>query len=515
MWRQRMLSGVLGLILALGWLAVAAEAQSPRRGGTLTIGNDEDSVGLDPHLSVAFASSNYYEHVYNGLLRFNARMELEGDLAASWEVPDPRTYVFKLRKGVRFHNGRELTAEDVKYSIDRIRDPKNGSVVRSVYAAVERVETPDAHTVVLKLNRPNAALIGMLATRASHVVPKEEVDRHGTLQKVAVGTGPFKLVEHVAGSHTRFVRNDQYFEAGLPYLDGFTIQVIKDESSRLAALRKGTVDVTWIKATEVEELARREKGIVSADTPEARHLYVWLNTRQPPFNNVKVRQAVAASLNRQEIIDTVLLGRGKLTTAIPPATVPFVLGPAEIAALPFYKADVAQAKKLLAEAGHPGGVEFTLKTSSHSPDYVPAAQVMQRQLAPAGIRLKIEQMEWGALLNLARTGGEFHAIAFARIWYPDPEGYTYDTLHGKGSFNVGGYSNPDSDRLLEEQRATVDVGKRVALWKDLQRLWAQDVPIVWPYAMRTRFNAWRPHVKGFQAMANSSRIYLREAWIER
>ncbi len=513
--RHRWPLTLLAVLLTLSAVSPLASAQAPKRGGTITVGNDEDAIGLDPHLSVAFASSNYYEHVYNGLLRFNARMELEGDLAASWEIPDPRTYVFKLRRGVKFHNGREMTAEDVRYSIERIRDPKNGSVVRSVYATVDKVEVPDASTVRLKLTRPDAALLGMLATRASYVVPKEEVEKHGTLQKVAIGTGPFKLAEYVPGSHTRYVRNDQYHEAGLPYLDGFTIQVIKDESSRLAALRKGTVDVTWIKATEIEELARKEKGISSADTPEARHLYVWLNTRQAPFNNVKLRQAVAASLNRQEIIDTVLLGRGKLTTAIPPATVPFVLSPAETAALPFYKPDVAAAKKLMAEGGQPNGFEFTLKTSAHSPDYVPAAQVMQRQLAKAGITAKIEQVEWGALLNLARTGGEFHSVAFARIWYPDPEGYTYDTLHSKGSFNVGGYANPDSDRLLEEQRATSDVAKRVALWKDLQRLWAQDVPIIWPYAMRTRFNAWRPNVKGFQAMANSSRIHLRETWVER
>jgi peptide/nickel transport system substrate-binding protein len=513
--RYRWLVGLGVVLLGLTWLVPAGQAQAPRRGGTLTVGNDEDAVGLDPHLSVAFASINFFEHVYNGLLRFNAKMELEGDLAASWEVPSPTTYVFKLRKGVRFHNGREMTAEDVRYSIDRIRDPKNGSVLRSVYSTVDRVETPDASTVRLRLSRPDAGLLGMLATRASYVVPKEEVEKHGTLQKVAVGTGAFKLAEHVPGDFARYVRNDQYFEAGLPYLDGFTIKVIKDESSRLAALRKGTVDIVWIKATEIEELARKEKGVISADTPEARHLYVWLNTRQAPFNNVKLRQAVAASLDRKEIIDTVLLGRGKLSTAIPPATVPFVLSPQETAALPFYKQDLALAKRLMAEAGFPNGFEFTFKTSPHSPDYVPAAQVMQRQLAKAGITMKIDQMEWGALLNLARTGGDFHALAFARIWYPDPEGYTYDTLHSKGSFNVGGYASADSDRLLEEQRATADVAKRVAMWKDLQQLWAQEVPIIWPYAMRTRFNAWKPQVKGFQAMANSSRIYLRETWLER
>jgi peptide/nickel transport system substrate-binding protein/oligopeptide transport system substrate-binding protein len=134
--------------------------------------------------------------------------------------------VFKLR-GVKFHNGREMTAEDVRYSIERIRDPKNslGAALRVRHRGAR--ETRDAYTVRLKLAKPDAALLGMLATRASYVVPKEEVEKHGTLQKVAVGTGAFTLAEHVTGSHARFVRNDQYFEAGLPYLDGFTIQVIR------------------------------------------------------------------------------------------------------------------------------------------------------------------------------------------------------------------------------------------------------------------------------------------------
>src|SRR5262249_4449564 len=374
---------------------------------------------LDPHISVAFASSNFYEHAYNGLTRFNAKMEIEGDLATSWEIPNPTTYVFRLRKGVKFHNGREMTADDVKYSIDRVRDPKTGAPIRDVYADVDKVETPDKYTVRLTLTRPNAALLSMMTGRASYVVPREEVDKHGTLQKVMVGTGPFKLAEHVPGDYARFVRNDSYHEPGLPYLDGFTIKVIKDESSRLAALRKGTVDLTWIKAIEIEELARKEKALSSMETHEARHLYIWFNTKEPPFNNVKLRQAVASALDRQEIIDTVLLGRGKLTTGLPPATVPYALSPADIAALPFYKQDLALTKKLLAEGGQPNGFEFTFKTSPHSPDYVPAAQVIQRQLAKAGITMKIEQMEWGALLKNFRDGTNFHAIAFARIWYPD------------------------------------------------------------------------------------------------
>ena len=502
---------VTGLCVALATVPAAAQ----KRGGTLVVGNDEDAVGLDPHVAFAFASSNFYEHVYTGLTRFNARMEIEGDLATSWEVPNPTTYVFRLRRGARFHNGREVTAEDVKYSIDRVRDPKTGSPVRDTYQSVEAVEVVDRHTVRLRLSKPDGSLLSLMTGRASYVVPREEVERHGNLQKTAVGTGPFKLAEHVPGDFARFVRNDQYYEAGLPYLDGFTIKVIKDESSRLAALRKGTVDLTWIKAVEIEDLARREKGVVSAETPEARHLYIWLNTKEAPFSQVKLRQAFAAALNRQEIIDTVLLGRGRLTTAIPPATVPYALPPAEVAALPFYRPDLDLVKRLLREAGHPNGFEFIYKTSPHSPDYVPAAQVIQRQLLKAGITMKIEQMEWGALLKNYRERANFHAMAFARIWYPDPEGYTWDTLHSKGAVNAGHYASAESDRLLEAQSATTDQAKRVAIWAELQRLWAQDVPIIWPYAMRTRYNVWLPGVKGFAPMANASRVSLRHAWLER
>src|SRR5258705_8549418 len=123
--RSPWLWALLALLVALPLVPSPVGAQTPKRGGTLVVGNDEDAVGLDPHLSVAFASSNYFEHVYSGLIRFNAKMELEGELASSWDIPDPQTYVFKLRKGIKFHNGREMTSEDVRYSIERIRDPKN------------------------------------------------------------------------------------------------------------------------------------------------------------------------------------------------------------------------------------------------------------------------------------------------------------------------------------------------------------------------------------------------------
>jgi peptide/nickel transport system substrate-binding protein len=124
-------------------------------------------------------------------------------------------------------------------------------------------------------------------------------------------------------------------------------------------------------------------------------------------------------------------------------------------------------------------------------------------------------MEWGATLKTFRSKTDFQAIAFARIWYPDPEGYVLDTLHSKGATNAAGYNNPEVDRLIDEQSRTTDMKRRIAIWQELQKIWAQEVPIIWPYAMRTRYNVWQPAVKGFTPLANASRVSLRHAWIEK
>jgi peptide/nickel transport system substrate-binding protein len=220
-------------------------ADKPKRGGTITIGHDADAVGLDPHLAIAFASKHFFEYVYTGLLRYNSRMELEPDLATSWEKPDELSFIFHLRKGVKFHNGKEMTSEDVKFSFDRMKDPKTGSPWKFIYDAVSSIETIDKYTVKFKLSYPYPAFLVYLGdVRYSAIVPKEEVLKRGNLQNVMIGTGPFKLAEYLPGDQAKYVRNDEYYESGLPYLDGFTLKVIKDESSRLAAIRKGTVQLT-------------------------------------------------------------------------------------------------------------------------------------------------------------------------------------------------------------------------------------------------------------------------------
>jgi peptide/nickel transport system substrate-binding protein len=500
-------------ILVLMTLPSAAQ-EKPKRGGTITIGHDADAVGLDPHLAIAFASKHFFEYVYTGLLRYNYKMELEPDLATSWEHPDDLTFIFHLRKGVKFHNGEEMTSDDVKFSFERMKDPKTASPWKFIYDAVSSVETPDRYTVKFKLAYPYPAFLVYLGdVRYSAIVSKKEVLKRGNLQSVMIGTGPFKLSEYLPGDQARYVRNDSYYERGLPYLDGFTLKVIKDESSRLAAIRKGTVELTWIKEIQLAELARKDKDITIAKTLPSRHLHLFFNTSKGPLSHVKARQAIASALDRQEFIDTILLGQGVLSTCIPPSTVPYVISDQETKNLPFYKQDYELSKKLLKEAGYPEGFEFTIKTSTHSPDYVPSAQIIQSQLAKVGIKVKIEQQEWGVLLKAFRAN-DFEAMIFANVWYPDPDGYIYSWLYSKSSENMGGFKSERIDRLLDLQRKTMDLKKRIQIWRDIQVALAEEIPIIWIYAMPQRIEMYRSNVMGYHAMPNTSRIYVREVWLK-
>jgi len=485
-------------------------ADKPKKGGTITIGHDADAVGLDPHLATAFASKHFYEHVYTGLLRYNSIMELEPDLATSWEKPDELTFTFRLRKGVKFHNGKELTSEDVKFSFERMKDPKTGSPWKSIYDPLSSVETPDKYTVKFKLGAPYPAFLTYLGdVRYSAIVPKEEVLKRGNLQNVMIGTGPFKLVEYLPGDQATFVRNEDYYEPGLPHLDGFTLKVIKDEASRLAAIRKGTVQLTWIKEIQLAELARKEKDIIMAKTLPSRHLHFFFDHTKGPLSKMKVRQAIASALDRKEFIDTILLEQGVLSTCIPPSTVPYVLSEEETKKLPFYKQDLELSKKLLKEAGYADGFEFTIRTSTHSPDYVPAAQIIQSHLAKVGIKAKIEQLEWGVLLKAFRAN-DFESMIFASVWFPDPDGYVYGWIHSKSMLNVGGFKSDRIDHLLELQRKTMDLKKRIEIWRDLQVAMAEEIPMIWVYAMPQRNEMYRSNLMGYHAMPNTSRIYVRQ-----
>jgi len=211
----------------------------------------------------------------------------------------------------------------------------------------------------------------------------------------------------------------------------------------------------------------------------------------------------------------VLMGFGEITSCLPPAAVPFVLSAGEVAKLPYHKRDLNLAKKLLVEAGFPNGFEFTHVSSDHSPDYMAGSQMMQSNLKDVGIKMNILQLEWGVHLN-RWYASDFQSCQMGGEWFPSPDAYIRPYLHSRAvSTNYSHYSNPEVDNLLDESRVTVDVKKRIEIWKRLQYIIADDVPILYPEVGPPRFEVIQNYVKDYHFMSDVSRSYLRQAWMDK
>jgi peptide/nickel transport system substrate-binding protein len=261
-------------ILVLAWAMSSALAETPIRGGQITVAVDVGPTGFDPHLSITTATRGFTEHIYETLLRYNYKMEVGPGLATSWKQLDPLTYIFHLRKGVKFHNGEEMTAEDVKFTFDRVTDPK---LPLSAFDPVKNAEIVDKYTVKVNLKTTMPDFLSYCAfIRDSAIVPKDAVLKHGSLQKVQIGTGPFKLKEYKEGAYGIFVRNEDYWDRNLPYVDGFKLVVVKDEASRLAGLRKGTYDIGWVRGPQMATLAAKEPNLRMVKAAAARQGRFWL-----------------------------------------------------------------------------------------------------------------------------------------------------------------------------------------------------------------------------------------------
>ena len=514
-------AGALTLLgLAAPPLLGSVGAQTPKRGGTLVVAADVSPPGLDPQKSAAAHSWMIAEHVYSNLLRRDDRMNIVGDLAESWQVVNDTTFVFKLRKGVVWHHGRDLVAEDVKYSFERMLDEKTASPWRSNWQIIDRIETPDRATVRFVIKRPFAPFFSYLATpHYSAIVPRDIVEKHGDLQKEASGTGPFVLERFVPDNTVVLKRNPKYYEPGRPYLDGLEYRIIPDEAARLAALRAGAVHYLWSADPLIDRQVQGAAGVVlrEPDGYCAQHGMAF-NQTKPPFTDVRVRRAVSVGIDRNAIIASVLRGRGAITTKIPPCDAPFGYS-GDDKGLPYYAHDPALAKRLLGEAGLAGGLDTTLEISPRFPQTVRTAEVMKEQLGPAGIRVTLKQVEWGATLkNFVRT--EYEGMSMIPlVWQPDPDAHAYDIFHSKSKINLGKFSDPQVDRLLEQGRTTMDRNKRVAIYQELQRHMADQAYMIFTYASGAT-EVLRDTVKGYVSIPGAqpgsrSRHFFKQTWLER
>ncbi|MBI2906706.1 MAG: hypothetical protein HYX92_03500 [Chloroflexi bacterium] len=502
-------------------------ADQPRYGGILTGGIGGDPPSFDVHRDEGMFAFALEAVTYNGLVKYDSNAwpaeKVIPELATSWEVsPDGKVYTFRLVKGAKFHDGAPVTAEDVKFSFDRIRDPEAGLVRsprRGQLASVTSIDAPDDSTVRITLKNPQASFIPIISAFYFAVMPKRVVlEKKGDMTKTIVGSGPFKFKEYATGISWELVKNPDYFVKGRPYLDGIKSYVIKDSFTRFAALRTKQILWWWpfpqmtVSQTKVIEEQLSDKIAVKWGIQPAWH-GVLFNVTRPPWSDMRLRQAVSLTFDRKKMLAAGLEGAGVVgMSAQPPGE--WTLPEEEMMKAPGYaKPDLEGARKLLGEAGYPDGFKTDSLVRS-TPAQVAVGELVRDAVAAVGISMD---------LNIAETAvyeEQRYRKAFATqagssgLGHTDPDVSLGDYYVTGSGLNVGGYSNPYYDELYVKQSRTLDKEERRKIVREMQRILLKDVPIAIAFWPNIPYVWWR-EVRGFNPplMGHRYSYQYSEMWL--
>jgi peptide/nickel transport system substrate-binding protein len=530
---------VLGGLAAAGTMPspYAARAQgTPKRGGTLAL-RTWDPPHFDHMLTIAYRTHVPLTFTHSRLVKPKAgpnvapgTFPLEGDVAESWTQPNETTYVFKLRKGVKFHpkppvNGREMTAEDVVYTIERFLTVK-GNANAYMLKAVAKVEAVDKYTVKFTLKEPFAWFLDMLANPiATGIVAKEVVDKYGDLKKpeAVIGTGPWMLDTYKPNVGITLVRNPGYFVPGLPYIDRVEMTVDEDNASRMSAFMAGKYDVGWefpgvINRTDwVQIKDRLRRKVQTVEFPANVMSHLSMRTDQKPFSDVRVRRAISHAIDREGIIDAVAEGVGVVNPPVPAALKDWSLPMSQLGeGAKYYKHDPKEAKRLLAEAGYPNGFPVAICFNSYgSTVLTDSAQLVLKQLKDVGIDAKLDQKEYGAYVSTCFYG-KFDSMAFGpQTPFLEPDNFLFGQYYPGELKNQSHINDPVAADMLVRQRRTFDVAKRRDLVFEIQRHLAKQQYYV-QLASGVYVAAWDPALKNYGP--NLGYDYggrLMAAWLDR
>jgi peptide/nickel transport system substrate-binding protein len=470
-----------------------ASAQSPKRGGTLSL-RLWDPPHFDPHQTISYKTHILYTFSHSRLLKPKAgpgvapgTFPLEGDLAESWTQPSETTYVFKLRKGVRWQNkppvnGRELTAEDVVYSVERFRTVK-GNANAYMLASLDKVEAPDKHTVKFTLKEPYVWFLDMLANpMAVAIIAKECVEKFGDLKKPdsVVGTGPWMLDSYRPNVGYTLVRNPGYFVSGLPYIDRIEATVDEDNASRMAAFIVGKYDLGWefpgqINRTDwvqiKDTLKQKRPRLQTVEFPSNVMTHISMRTDQKPFNDPRVRQAMSLAIDRQGILDATAEGVGVFNAPVPAALKDWSLPVDQLGeGAKYYKYDPKEAKRLLGEAGYPNGFPASMCFTTYgSTVLVDAAQLVLKYLKDVGIDSKLDQKEYGAYISTCFYG-KFDSLTLGpQTPFLEPDNFLFGQYYPGELKNQSHINDPVVGDMLIRQRRTHEVAKRREIIYEIQR----------------------------------------------
>ncbi len=479
-----------------------------RVGGTLVFAQSQDAVSLDPGDIEDGLSVNNTSNVFDTLVRFTAdSTQVEPALAESWTVSsDGLVWTFKLRKGIKFHDGTSLDAEAVKFSYDRQVDAKNpyhnGNFPYAdfTFANVKTVDVVDPSTVRFTLSAPYAPFITNMAMFSTAIVSPTAVKKYGKdFFKHPVGTGPFKFVEWVQKDHATYEANKAYW-AGRPCVDRLIIRGIPDNTVRVLELEKGTVHVIdQVNPTDYDRI-RTNPDLVLFTGPGLNVGYIAMNTEKEPFNDVRIRRAVNYAINREALVKAFYAGIGASAKNPMPPT---IWGYND--AVQPYEHNVEKAKQLISEAGYPNGFSTELWWPNRARPYLTQpqkiAEAMQQQLAEAGIRAKLVTFEWGTYLKKTASGEHPMMILGWTGDNGDPDNFIYvlldrdNAVKGKAS-NRAFYNNDVVHRLLIRAQQVTNQADRAKLYQQVQDIIHQDAPWA-PFVHAARVAAYRKEVANF------------------
>ena len=475
---------LLGLAVAPR-IAGAAEFYGPapadaKRGGTLTMGSLVEPPGLNPFHVAAEARIRVTVLMYQGLFYEAPNGDAVPLLAEGYEVsPDGLAYTVKLRAGVKFHTGQPMTAKDVAYSYNYIRDAKNGSPGAADFAMIQAVDVLDDVTVKFTLSQPNGSLPMTLGNKFGGVIPAGYFDAPDAMQRLSqasVGTGPFKLAEFKPNSNVLLARNLDYWEQGAPYLDGINFISIPNSASLLVGLRNKRVDLATLNRPQDIRQVEGAAGLSVERWPSLNQKAIDLGLEYAPLADVRVRQAIMLAIDKDELLRASIGGLGKVIGTIPAAMQDRWGLP--LPEVPNQQPDLARARALLAEAGHADGLELTLTTIVGYDWMDPAALALREQLARAGIKLSIQRLElgvWAKNFQSKQMGLTFNDWASQ----PDPNLLFYRHFHmAPGGADFRNWKNEAASTLLDDGRRESDPAQRKVSYLAFQKQLATSVPTI-------------------------------------
>jgi peptide/nickel transport system substrate-binding protein len=508
---------------ALGWPSLA-HAQTPKYGGTIKIGSFSNIDTLDAHNTTSIVACSIHNNVYNGLLKIvspdGKSVDFKPELAREWEIQGDRIHVFRLHKGVTFHNGDPCTAAEVKWNLERVKDKAQSPIHAWKLELLEHIETPDPHTLRLHFAKPypflRVAFTGSTGRAATILNPRAVKEKGKAYGRSPVGTGPFKFVEWKEGDFILLERNPNYWEQDasggkLPYLDKVLIKIIVEPSTLVAALKTGEVDLINNVVPQFVGELRKDPRLTTLSAVGGNWQCFHFNLAKEPFNDKALRKAVTFAVDRKELLDKVEFGEG--IVAHGPISPPMggFYDPAFESGKNGQYYDLEQAKAWMKQAKYDGREVLFLSVNTQTAPR--RAEMVQAHLARIGIKVRIELADFPTFRRRWLQERQWDMVSLQWDADLDPDETIYPELHSGETWNAGKWVNKEFDRLVELARAENDFKKRKKYYDDAVKAILEDAPVTILLHVNEQ-KIFHKYVKGFQ-MIPAGLINMHTVWLDR